>query len=1195
MSDVTKSRLIAGTVQYMAPEQFEGRAIDARTDIFAFGAVLYEMVSGRKAFEGSSIGSLIAAIVERDPPALSSVQLLVPAALDRIVATCLAKDPDERLQSAHDLMRALQWVREPPAPFGATTRRSIKGLWVASVVAAAILAAIATSLWREEPSPPVQDVRFSVYPEPGSAFTLLRTSVVSPQFALSPDGRHLVYVATSEGHPRLWVRTLNALSARPLDGTEDASEPFWSPDSRSIAFFSQGKTKVVDLSGGLPVVRGEGASSGDTPGGAWAPDGTILIARSTAGLLLLASDGSMQSVFANSASGNPPLDRYPWILPDGERFVFVHRNREPNLRGIYLASLGSNARTRLTAGDWGPVAVDDHLLYLRGPALMAQQLNLVERRLQGEPVVLLKNVSGTTAGHMAASVSRMGTLAYADPWPTSGELIWFSREGRPLGSVAPLAEYVNLALSPDGSRVAFGRIDPQTGTSDVWLSELARGVTTRLTSDPMHDAGPIWSPDGMRILFRSNRDGLNQVFVKGANDPRTEELFFESTDLGQLGATDSSRDGAHVILTSTGNGSSFNVWDLPTESLRPRGILQTPFDEYQGVLSPDGRVLAYVSEETGVPQVYVQSFPNGEERVQLSSQGGSRAAVARGWTGTLFPARGSDDDGGARFAPPKFQAEEPSALFQTSGAHPGQSLSLALRRLGRRGALSRQHRACVRSCARDPRRSGLARASSSARELSSGPPSSPVLESSTMSPPAFLLGEWRVEPSLNQITRLARGSAPQRITPKAMEVLVVLTSREGQLVTRDEILASVWSDVHVQEEVLTRAIADLRKALDDDRKESSLHRDDSQERLSGRRTSRSPSLARDPQRRSLSIWGGAVLAAAAVASVLAWGSRDADPDPAVAPRRPSAHDPARSGDRAGALTRRDAGGVRLAGSFRRQLGYLREAPGRGDPHASHRSTRHGPGADLVARRKTGCVRTVSGGDGGVPHLRDRRDGRDRARARLLRQEPESRSRLVARRTLPRVLGSRDRRGILRHLSPRSRERREEETGLARRTALGRQGPCVLSRRPVDSVHAEREHEHPGRLSHRSRWRRAGEGDFRRARGARGRFHQRRHDRGLVGAGRRARTLEPAPGRRSTPAAGFRRRHTARSRSRSPRRARFRGAVARLRHRIARARSPPMRRRSRSWCRRTRIASRPSLPIRAFSPSSPTGRALPRSG
>jgi len=669
LSDVTKSRLIAGTVQYMAPEQFEGRAIDERTDIFAFGAVLYEMVSGRKAFEGSSIGSLIAAIVERDPPPLSSVRPLAPAALERIVSTCLAKDPDDRWQSARDLMRALQLVRDQPTPSGATPLRSTRRTLAVPVVVAAVGAAIAgaavTSLWRREVSTPVQDVRFSIYPEPGSAFATLTASVVTPNFALSPDGRQVAYAAASGGPPRLWVRTLSALGSRPLEGTEDASGPFWSPDSRSIAFVAQGKLKTVQLSGGLPIVRAD--ASRDTRGGTWAPDGTLLFSRSsTAGMSRLAPNGSLQPAFSSPESESPPLDRYPWMLPDGQHFVFGHRNRDPSVRGIYLGSLGSNARTRLTEGDWGPVVVDQYLLYLRGPVLMAQRLNVADRRLEGDPLVLLESVANSTVGYMGVSVSRTGTLAYMDPWPTNGELLWYSRAGDLLGPpVAPLADYVDISLSPDGSRVAYSRVDPQRGTGDIWLSDLARAVTTRLTSDPMNDAGPLWSSDGLRILFRTNRGGYGDVFLKSVDDVRPEELFFETSELGQMILTDLSRDGAHVIFTNVGVGSTLNLWDLPTESLRAREILQTPFDEYHGVLSPDGGWLAYVSEDTGIPQVYVQSFPNGEQRTQVSSQGGTEPRWREDGQELFF----LRSDRMMMAVPvslrPTFQAEEPKTLFRT--------------------------------------------------------------------------------------------------------------------------------------------------------------------------------------------------------------------------------------------------------------------------------------------------------------------------------------------------------------------------------------------------------------------------------------------------------------------------------------------------------------------------------------------------
>jgi dipeptidyl aminopeptidase/acylaminoacyl peptidase len=265
---------------------------------------------------------------------------------------------------------------------------------------------------------------------------------------------------------------------------------------------------------------------------------------------------------------------------------------------------------------------------------------------------------------MGVSVSHTGSLAYAEPWPSSGELLWFSRDGSPLGPPeAPLGDYVTLDLSPDGSRVAFSRVDPQTSTADLWLSDLVRGVTTRLTSDPSNDAGATWSRDGTQILFRSNRAGYNQLFLKGANDVRPEEVFFESPS--QNSPTDFSRDESHVIFTSSGTGSSFDLWDLPTDSRRPRGILETAFDEYQGVMSPDGLWLAYVSEETGVPQVYVQSFPNGEQRVQVSSQGGAEPRWREDGRELFFLGADRMMMAVRVSLRPTFTIEESTPLFQT--------------------------------------------------------------------------------------------------------------------------------------------------------------------------------------------------------------------------------------------------------------------------------------------------------------------------------------------------------------------------------------------------------------------------------------------------------------------------------------------------------------------------------------------------
>lgn len=425
--------------------------------------------------------------------------------------------------------------------------------------------------------------------------------------------------------------------------------------------------KIVRLEGGVPEVKAD--ASRDTRGGAWFADGTILMTRNPSGGLLRLTNGGSEPVFPTHGSADFMLDRFPWVLPDGRNFVFGHRHADPNIRGLYLSNLADRTRTRLTDGEWGPVVVNDHLLFLRGRTLMAQPLDLANGRLTGEPFVLLEGVGGTTTGYMAVSVSRTGALAYAEPWPTNGSVSWFSRDGSQIGQpILPLAEYVDIALSPDGTQVSYSQVDPDIGGADLWLFDLARGSTTRLTSDRRNDAGGIWSPDGARLVFRSNRAGYNQVFSRGVNDTRAEERYIENSPQGtlaQLLPSDYSRDGRHIIFTNSGDSSSFDVWDLPTDSRQPRAIIQTPFDEYQGVMSPDGRWLAYVSEESGTPQVYVQSFPDGAQRVQISSRGGAEPQWRRDGQ-ELFFLRADRMLMAATVVPAAiFKTAEPAALFLT--------------------------------------------------------------------------------------------------------------------------------------------------------------------------------------------------------------------------------------------------------------------------------------------------------------------------------------------------------------------------------------------------------------------------------------------------------------------------------------------------------------------------------------------------
>ncbi|MDA2930745.1 protein kinase [Acidobacteria bacterium AH-259-O06] len=625
-ASLTAEGTILGTFQYMAPEQLEGKEADARTDIFAFGALLYEMATGRKAFEGKSQASLIAAILERHPPPISTLQPLTPPALDHAVRRCLAKEPDERWQSANDLTGELKWIVEAgsqaglPAPVLARRRSRQRLGWIAAgALCLPLIATLSLSVihLREVPQE-AHPMRFFV--SPPEQVTLARFPVISP------DGKHLVFETRSADSPNLlWVRSLDSLTARSLPGTEGALYPFWSPDSRFIGFFSRGKLKKVPLSGGPPQTLCDAPAG---RGGSWNRDGTIVFNPHWADPLqyVSAAGGEAKPLTELDESRGETAHRWPGFLPDGRHFFYLALSSQPENRGIYLASLDSKETKRLLSATLNAAyAEPGYLLFMRESTLMAQPFDKQGLELTGEAFPLAQNVDRTEHTYTTAasfSVSENGVLTYRSGSSLSrNQLVWFDREGKRLGPVGEPADYSNHALSPDGKRVAVGLRDPETQTRDIWLFDLARATSSRLTFDPADDLNPVWSPDGTRIAFTSDRKGPRDIYQKMASGTGQDELVLESGE--QKSLTDWSADGRFLLYNAPNPQTRGDVWMLPlSEEGKPTPFLQQSFDQREAQFSPDGRWVTYYSNESGTRQVYVQPFPATGGKWQISTQGG---------------------------------------------------------------------------------------------------------------------------------------------------------------------------------------------------------------------------------------------------------------------------------------------------------------------------------------------------------------------------------------------------------------------------------------------------------------------------------------------------------------------------------------------------------------------------------------------
>ena len=618
---LTGAGMIVGTLQYMSPEQIEGRKADARSDIFAFGLVLYEMLTGKRAFTGATKTSLVASILKEQPRPIREVEPLTPASLERVVLTCLEKDPEKRWQSAREVQRALEWIQEdasaPSLPAPAQAKR--RWLWPA-IAAVAVVAGAALALWTSwrKPAVPAQAVRFEVGPPEKMAFIELGGMEVSP------DGRWMLFPAKGEdGNTRYYERALDG-EVRALPGIEgDGASAFWSFDSRWVVFANDGKLKKADIQGGPPQDIAD--LPGYLSGAGWNSDGVIIVGAGGGAarpiLRVPASGGQMTPITALAPDESAHL--WPQFLPDGKHFLYLRVSKDAAQTGIYIGSLdvqpNQQSMRRLLASDRqayyapAPDGGPGHLIFLRQATLMAQpfdpdKIGSNEMGLSGEPVAIAEGVdSFDNQNHGLFSVSDTGTLVYRVGGSQS-VLSWFDQQGHPAGTLGGPRAYSSPAISPDGRRVAVA-VGPEA-SRDIWILDVARGTEMRFTFDPGRHDYPVWTPDGQNITFVSNRGGEMDLYIKAA-DGSAEERLLLKTDEPKLEER-WTKDGHFLLFESTGAKTSGDIWALPFPGeANPVLLLQTPLTEGQPRPSPDGRWLAYSSFESGTIDVWVRPFAPG--------------------------------------------------------------------------------------------------------------------------------------------------------------------------------------------------------------------------------------------------------------------------------------------------------------------------------------------------------------------------------------------------------------------------------------------------------------------------------------------------------------------------------------------------------------------------------------------------------
>jgi eukaryotic-like serine/threonine-protein kinase len=637
-SNLTEEGTILGTFQYMAPEQLEGKDADGRTDIFAFGAVLYEMATGKKAFSGRSQASLISSIMGSEPPLVSAVSPMTPPAFDRVVRTCLAKDPDDRWQTARDVALQLQGIQQDRsatlAPVAAPRRRvPVAALALAlAAVSLVVGALVGRAVLPRATVMPARLVRSSVLPPPGTQFRFLDANT---GLAVSPNGRRIAFTARdADDRSLLWVRDLDSLEPFAISGTEEASFPFWSPDGKRLGFFSYGTLKVVEASPSAPPPTSL-APVLEARGGTWAPDGTIVfspggLSGGPAGQPLLKISSSGGTVSQATLARGSETHRWPSFLPDGRHFLYQVRFGAPGKNAIFAGSLDSKDRREILAVDTDAVYGAGYLLYRRNDRLVAAPFDPERLQIRGDPVELVKGIEYFPPTSKSVFSVGADVLAYTErSGARLSRLAWFDRGGHELGQVGPPGIYIGPRLSSDGRKLAVSIVEQLAVPPDVWVFDTALGTSVRSTERPGPDLNPVFSPDGTRIFFSGSQSsgtwGIFETSTSGTGEPKAVLDSHLSTV-----PTDISSDGRFLFYREFSAETRGDLKVLPlTGERRPFTFMASPFDEDAAMISPDNRWVAYVSEETGRKEVYVATFPEPTRRHRISTQGGTQPRWSR--------------------------------------------------------------------------------------------------------------------------------------------------------------------------------------------------------------------------------------------------------------------------------------------------------------------------------------------------------------------------------------------------------------------------------------------------------------------------------------------------------------------------------------------------------------------------------------